>query len=482
MVDVGFGNLRGYQNADGGWGWFNRDGSNPHLSATVLAGLCSARQVASTVGLSLPASEAAIDAMFAEGATFLLAASQKLDDDPALRARALHAAALAISLLPQDEYTKLREDLRLRVASAEDSLAQDDGGSACLACLLMAQKLSGRDTRGTLKALLALQTVDDQGQLSFPAGFSHGWHDTELEAHALAVQAISTASPGEPVLQRAVESLLARRKGSGWGNTRATGQAIHALAAYLQSNTEEADEARVSITLGSRAIGNFERSKEKLISGRTRWDIRGDQFGEEDELILSRSGSAKVSGSVTVRVFKPVGEDVEADDNGITIMRSYRRRTAVAKEVEVRVEDAQGREIRRYTDTRVEYEYSSLKSGDELKVGDVVTVSITIHADSGDRYLCIEDARPSCLEPIPGRFETEPGWIRTLARTYLTKEERDTTTNFYATEVDSNGRIDFEYDCVVVAGGKFTALPARVFDMYDESRNGHSSSARIEVK
>ena len=43
-------------------------------------------------------------------------------------------------------------------------------------------------------------------------------------------------------------------------------------------------------------------------------------------------------------------------------------------------------------------------------------------------------------------------------------------------------RIDFEYDCVVVAGGKFTALPARVFDMYDESRNGHSSSARIEVK
>ena len=42
--------------------------------------------------------------------------------------------------------------------------------------------------------------------------------------------------------------------------------------------------------------------------------------------------------------------------------------------------------------------------------------------------------------------------------------------------------ITFRYDCVVVAGGKFTALPARAYDMYDESRNGHSDSGVLEVK
>lgn len=499
MVDLGFGNLRRYQNSDGGWGWFNYDGSNPHLSATVLAGLCSARELAGGVGLSLPASEAAMNEMFQRGALFLL--GLQISGDPALRARTLHAAAWAISFLPRpqggvtDSYQKTRELLDEKLLAAQAMLGNDSnqaaeraGGSAGLATLLLALHHGGRarDAQFVLKALLARAEDDGRGGVQFPSGSNPDcrWHDTPVEAHALAIQAIATVAPAEPTLKRAVDSLLQRKQGGGWGNTRATGQAVQALAAYLDANQEEAGEARVSIKLGGAQLGTFERTKGKLLSGRTRWEIGGDLLKGQAgaSLNLSRSGSAAVSGSVTVRAFVPISQPVSEKSNGLSVSRSYKRRTSVEKEVEVEVRDERGNVLRRYTETRVEHEYSTLKAGEKLNVGDVLTVTIQVTGKAGDRYICIEDGRPSCLEPISSRYETTPGLIDAFGGLTLTKEERDTTTNFYATELDARGVITFRYDCVVVAGGKFTALPARAYDMYDESRNGHSGSNLLDVK
>lgn len=497
MVDLGFGNLRRYQNYDGGWGWFNYDGSNPHLSATVLAGLCSARELAGGVGLSLPASEDAMNEMFQRGALFLL--QQRAD--PALQARGLHAAAWAVSFLPRpqgdqaDPYQKTRELLNERLLAAQATLGNDSkqaaertGGSAGLASLLLALHHGGRerDAQFVLKALLAQAEDDGRGGAAFPAGIdpAHRWHDTPLEAQALAIQAIATVAPAEPTLKRATDNLLQSKQGGGWGNTRATGQAVQALAAYLDANREEAGEARVGIRLGGAQVGTFERTKGKLLSGRTRWEIGGDllQGQAGASLNLSRSGNAAISGSVTVRAFVPITQPVSGKSNGLQVTRSYSRRSAKEKEVEVEVRDERGNVVQRYTETRVEHEYSTLKAGEKLIVGDVLTVTIQVTGRTGDRYICIEDGRPSCLEPISSRYETTPGLIDAIGRLTLTKEERDTTTNFYATELDAKGVITFRYDCVVVAGGKFTALPARVYDMYDESRNGHSDSTVLEVK
>src|SRR5690606_35512799 len=133
--------------------------------------------------------------------------------------------------------------------------------------------------------------------------------------------------------------------------------------------------------------------------------------------------------------------------------------------------------IRRFKEMQVEYDTHALQEGTALKVGDVITVHIEVQANRGDRYICIEDARPSCLEPISSRYDLEAGRLKGFRNIELTKEERDTSTNFYSTSVDGDGRIVFRYDCVVVAGGTFTALPTRVFDMYDEARNGHSSTS-----
>lgn len=499
MVDLGFGKLRNYQNGDGGWGWFGRDGSNPHLSATVLSGLCQAREVAPGIGIGLPVSEAAMDSMFARGARFLLQASGELEADPALRARALHAAAWALTFVPKpapeedDPYAATRELLNDRLVGAQAALGNDSakaaemaGGSAGLASLALALHHASRerDAKFVLRTLISQAEDDGHGGLVFPSGTSVSvrWHDSPVEAHALAIQAISVLSAEQPELKRAVQNLLQSKQGGGWGNTRATGQAIAAMAAYLGAHSEETSEARVRVDYGSANVGTYERSQSNLLTGRTQWDIAGKSLSENANITLTRSGSAAISGSVTVRAFIPVKGEIRESSSGISVSRIYYVRSAREKEVEVEVRDERGNTIRRFKEMQVEYDTTILRNGTELKVGDVITVHIAVNAAAGDRYICIEDARPSCLEPISSRYEPEPGVIKGLGGVQLTKEERDTSTNFYADSVSENGRVHFRYDCVVVAGGTFLALPARAYDMYDESRNGHSSTSMLTVK
>lgn len=489
MVDLGFGNLRRYQNYNGGWGWFGRDGSSPHLSATVLQGLCAARANARGLGLSLPASEAAMNHMFARGAAFAVKAAGAAGDDGALRARCLHAAALALTHLPApegeaDPYKSLRADLRDALVVANARLT--GGGAAELAALALALHHAGLKSQAEALAKKLVASGRDDGRgVIFSAGTRDElrWHDTPVEAQALAVQALAAITPAEAGLKRAVNALMSMRRDSGWGSTRATGSALQGLAAYLAASPEQAAEARVRIDVGGQNVGTFERTRDKLISGRTRWDIAGGQWqGKNLPVTLTRGGGGEVSGTMTVRAFMPVTGAVSAKDNGISVRRTYMRRTSVAREVEVEVQDQQGQVLRRYTETRIEHETSVLNGGETLKVGDVLTVVMWVKAGRGDKYICIEDARPSCLEPITSKYEQTPGRVRALGGLELTKEERDTSTNFYAENVDADGGLSFRYDCVVVAPGKFTALPARAFDMYDEGRHGHSETHMLEVK
>lgn len=510
MVDVGFGSLRKHQWADGGWSWFHFDEESPYLTSIVLLAMCDAIEIAPTVGLSLPVSEDVKHDILHRAASYLLGPNEGTQVDEALLARSYFAAARALSLLPKtDEYDEYKEDRELlntrlhtalaKLGSDKKSFVGKTGGSAGMASLIMAMKLADRDrdAKYLLQSLIEEGFESELGGTAFPTYGSERtkWHDTEVEAQALAVQAIAMVEPDNKVLAAAVRNLMIHKKGSGWGNTRASGQAIQALACYLTAVPEQAEQAAVDIILDGSNIGTFKRSGAKLLSGRTRWDVKGG-LTEDSELILTRSGKAAISGSVTIRAFMPVDDDFESANNGISVQRSYRCRTAVFKKVEVEVQNTRGNVVRRFTEQQIRYTYESISKDTVLKVGDIVSVQLYIVAPKGQRYMCIEDARPSCLEPIAnkwgqrdmkGRLEFVDTWTVQKAGlqvgdTWVSKKEHDTVMNFFVEEFKGKSILTIEYDCVVVAGGKFTAMPARAFDMYDESRNGHTRADVFTVK
>jgi len=214
MVDVGFGSLRKHQWRNGGWGWFHRDEASAHLTSTVLSAMCDAVEIAPTVGLSLPVSEDVKHGILHRAANYLLESDESIRFDEALRARSYFAAARALSLLPKtDEYKDERELLNkhlqavlVRLGSDKKLFVAKTGGSAGMASLIMAMKLAGRDrdAKQLLQSLIEIGFKSELGGTAFP---THGnertrWHDTEVEAQALAVQAIAMVDPENKVLHR----------------------------------------------------------------------------------------------------------------------------------------------------------------------------------------------------------------------------------------------------------------------------------------
>ncbi len=488
MVNVGFGKLREYQNYDGGWGWFGGDGSAPHLSATVLQGMADARRISrGGAGISLPASEAAIDHMLHRGIEFIL----QLDHpslDATLSARALRAAAEAMAQLPAQTETPTDEQgkpvktqrQRLQQALTLASL-RTEMGAAAWANLAIAMHSQGRerDAQSCVSQLEKLGLRQGDTVLFSGGNQDQRWHDTAHEAQSDAVNALALVSPKSAIAQAAVDGLVAARRGNGWGNTRATGAALRGMAAWMGTSAGQAEAVQVQVDYGKHALGSYQRTAANALEDRTRFGVTAVEFSKATGFSLKRSGKGAVTGSLVVRSLVPETEFNVGQENGLRVIRDYRRRTSTTREVEVEVQDSRGNVLRNYTETRIVHEYSSLREGDELKVGDVVSVRISLTGTQGDRYLCIEDQRPPCFEPIANKWD-EDGKHRASGGLYLTKEVRDHTTNFFVTELP-RGSLMLEYDCVVVAEGKFVALPARAFDMYNEARNGYCDPQQMTV-
>lgn len=475
MLSEGFGRLRHYQHKDGGWGWWENDDSQLHNSAVVLAGLARARVLTRQGGdLALPASDAAIDYILTRGCRYVLEAASR-EGDACLRNRALCAVALALTLLPTGTKEQplpadeMREQLtrNLRVAQGKDAM-----GAALLALALM-HNGNAREAKAAVRELAKMGEDAGESGVVFEGGEEHSrWHATDLEAQGFAVEAFALVEPESPMLKKALMNLTSRRVDGWWGDTRSTGVAVAAIARYLKARGEDGADVSVDIACGDAALGTFTTSKKEPVARRTRFELSGDAFAQnaEGEIKLKRKGSAPVSGTITIRGLVPLDETTSEVRNGLSLRRTYSKRVSVTREVHVEVQDQRGRVIRRYKEMRTEYENEPLKPGDELKVGDIVTVNLWLSDAKGKRYIAISDPRPSCLEPIlqePNR-QTQN----------ITREDRDTRTLFFIPAIKDSLEV-FSYSAVVTCNGKFTALPALAFDMYAEDCWGRSAPAQI---
>lgn len=475
MLSEGFGRLRHYQHKDGGWGWWENDESQLHNSAVVLAGLARARILTRQGGdLALPASDAAIERILQRGCRYVLDAASR-EGDACLRNRALYSVALALTLLPAGTKEEplpadeMRESLTrvLRVAQGKDAM-----GTALLALALM-HNGNAREAKAAVREMAKMGEDAGDNGVYFEGGEEHSrWHATELESQGFAVEAFALVEPENPMLAKALKNLTSRRVEGWWGDTRSTGVAVAAIARYLKARGEDGADVSVDIAFGNAALGTFTTSKNEPVAKRTRFELSGNALAQnaDGEIKLKRRGNAPVSGTITIRGLVPLDEKTSDVRNGLTLTRSYFKRVSVTREVHVEVQDQRGQVIRRYKEMRTEYENEPLKAGDDLKVGDILTVQLWLSDAKGKRYIAISDPRPSCLEPIM----QEPN-----RRTQnITREDRDTRTLFFLPEI-SHEIVLLEYSGVVTCNGKFTALPALAFDMYSEDCWGCSAPAQL---
>lgn len=251
------------------------------------------------------------------------------------------------------------------------------------------------------------------------------------------------------------KTILQSRNGRGhWGNTFSNGWTLTALAAYERSLKKTAEPVLAKVL----------------------WESQPQELN-----IPAHPGSAKVSFPIDpkltatpMKVELPAGRELfsridarshpqdrefKGENKGYAIERSY----------EKLLPDG------------------SVAEAEDLRVGDMVVVSLTIDIGGGDRYLAINDPLPSVLEAINPAFETQnsrgedqlPEGIEAWFCDH--REIHADRALFFTDYAPQKGKFQLRYLARVIAEGDTIAPPAKIEAMYQPDKYGLSPTQHLRT-
>ena len=449
QVAVGLQRLYNFQHDDGGWGWWYADGSNPQLSAYVVLGLAMARDAGYTVD------QYVLD----RGITFL-------------------AEALAGHWSPPGE-EKLTDDVRAYMAYALAVAGRGDLGTT----ISLYERRSGLSTRARAELLLSLQILSPEDprlqtlleelrrEAVSSATTAHweGREDfrlmtTDVVTTATVVAALSRTAPEDPLLPSAVRWLMAARQADHWRSTYETAVTIMALTDFLIARQELHPSYSWQATLNGQNLATGTYTDENVTAvERVEVELARLLVGRANEIALSRRAhdsqdKGRLYYSLALEHYVPP-EQVRAVDAGIVVGRQYRK----GPEGEQTVQAA---------------------------VGDMVQVKLTIVAPQDLYYVVVEDPFPAGCEGVDTSLRTttvvgvapetrrvgEPwGWWW-----FSHSEMRDDKVVLFATYLP-RGTYEYTYYVRASTPGRYTARPARAYQMYFPDVYGTSEAMPFEV-
>lgn len=127
----------------------------------------------------------------------------------------------------------------------------------------------------------------------------------------------------------------------------------------------------------------------------------------------------------------------------------------------------------------------SVRSIEDLRVGDMVLVNLEIEIGGGDRYLAINDALPAVFEAVNPEFDTQGGKDSKRAEAAGEpwfcdhREIRADRALFFTDYAPGKGKFALNYLARVIAEGDTVAPPARIEAMYQPDKFGLSATQRV---
>ncbi|HSA23762.1 MAG TPA: MG2 domain-containing protein, partial [Myxococcota bacterium] len=280
-IHAGLARLKALQHADGGWGWWEGDSTDPMMTAYVVHGLALAKK------LGWPLDED----LLARGSNRLQALVRDSSLSPTGRSYLLYSLALA--------GVKFESMLEKLVASPGEL---SDYGRALLALAL--HELGQREPAERLTAQLELAVATDPGDAPWGREDGPGWERDPVESTAAVLRALVLGKPGSARIPEAVRWLMAAREEGHWQSTRDTAMAVFALVDYLKKSGGALVEAQVTGKLnaapaGQRALGQAELLKPSLELFAAPARAGANLFE------LERQGKGSVFYTASVRFFGP---------------------------------------------------------------------------------------------------------------------------------------------------------------------------------
>ena len=439
LIHASIQKLYGFQHADGGWGWWFDDSSDAYQSAWVLHGLA----VIQSAGYSIDPE------VIKKGAQYL---QKNLDEmDERTQAYALYSMALAGF-----------GDLEATRILAQNSLQTLDPFSQAALALALHQ-MGETDLAKAVLAVIEASSLHKESYIYWPQSQQDGEYHRKTMASTVRTTAfvlsalLKVDGTDNPFAKPAAEFLISQRNGYGWGTTNETSFTILALTDYLSAQQVQDGINEFAVNINGQRFSNGTLQPGRMNSN---IDIPLSQLQPgNNQIRLESAGDAPLYYAL------------------ITRYASSRKSVEKAGNIEI---------SRQYLDAKTG------KPLEQISLGQIVRVELTIQMPEAGSFILIEDRLPGGLEALNEKLNTtshtsnyyEDGYDDThyfwKEYGYNNKEIHDDRVSFFITEMKAETR-KISYLARATTSGTFVALPVEVSAMYDPLLWGHSSSTIILI-
>jgi uncharacterized protein YfaS (alpha-2-macroglobulin family) len=300
---------------------------------------------------------------------------------------------------------------------------------------------------------------------------------TNTRATALAVDALVTLSPNDPLTPKAVRWLMTAQKEGHWLSSMETSISIISLAHYIRASKELTADYTWQVTAFDQLLGNAVANSSNVTQTVTmHLPVASMPQNTLGTLGLARSSDqGKMYYQVSLRYYVP-GEGIKSRSEGMAISRTY-------------------------------YKVGSDDPVKEVNAGDLVRVRLTIVAPETSYYVMVTDPLPAGLEGVNGSLNTtsfterppnpmgvnqdESGRGISPDYGYYSRwwrwgpfdnvEMRDDRTVLFAGYMGP-GTYVYEYFARATTPGVYMSLPAHAELLYYPDVFGHSDGGQFTVK
>ena len=309
-----------------------------------------------------------------------------------------------------------------------------------LGAIILQQAGKVAEAKLFMQSLMEYSVVtDEMGRYFDTPKARYSWFSYKIPTEVAAMEAIQRITKDTKAIDEMKRWLLKQKQTQTWETLIATADAVYALMATGASDLL-ANTGGVEITLGKEVI----RTPADDAIGYIKKTVSGDVMNIK-KVRVDKEGAGMGWGAVYAQYLESM-DQIGEQGNGLSVSRQLYK----------------GDE--------------ALNESAPLKVGDKITVRLTVKADRDMDFVQIKDDRAACMEPLQAVSGFR--WSNGLGYYQATK---DASTQFFIDQM-RKGTYVIEYQVYVNRTGEYQTGIATVQSAYAPEFGGHTGGYRVMVE
>jgi len=437
--------LKELQDEEGAWSWYKGMKGSRYMTTQVMELLARLQMLTGK-----PLEEAEAMKLYTNGMAYLAKEAEKeydilkkLDKEGKKRLipseQVLHYLYIcALDGTEKGDEAKVNRYFIDRLVKLENAGALTIYGKACSAVIL---QLAGEENKAkeVLQSLMEYSVyTDEMGRYFDTPRAEYSWKSYRIPTQVAAIEAISRIAKEEKTIEELKRWLLQQKRTQDWESPVATTDAAYALLNTGESVLD--NNGACQIKLGKVTVSLEESDTLAYVKQRVEGKVMNIR-----EVTIKKTSDGLGWGAVYAAY--------EEDMNRIGTQGNA---LSVRKQI--------------YKDGK------PVEQGVPLRIGDKLTVRLTIKTDRDMDFVEVKDERAACMEPVD--VLSGYRWADGLGYFQRTK---DSSTSFYMDQL-RKGTYEIQYDVYVNLAGNYQEGSVTVRSVYAPEFSGHAGGRVLKVE